>query len=186
MSTKTILSHVESQMQKTVDKMKTDFSSLRTGRASAAILENIKVEYYGSLTPLNQVGAIAAPEPRMLEIRPWDKSAIQAIERAIQKSDLGLNPNNDGTVIRLQIPALTEERRRDLIKVMRKMAEEYRVTVRNERRDAVEQLKKSEKAKEVSEDERKVGEQDIQKVTDSFVKKIDDILAAKERDILEV
>jgi len=186
MITKSILSSVESLMQKTVDKMKSDFSTLRTGRASAAILENIKVEYYGALTPLNQVAAIAVPEPRMIEIRPWDKSVFQAIEKAIQKSDLGLNPNNDGSAIRLQIPALTEERRKDLIKVMRKLAEEYRVTVRNERRDAVEQLKKSEKAKEIAEDERKLGEQDIQKLTDAFVKKIDEMLAAKERDIMEV
>lgn len=183
---KTVLSQIEAQMNKTIDKMKADFSTLRTGRASATILENIKVEYYGAFTPLNQVAAIAAPEPRMLEIRPWDKSVIQAIERAIQKSDLGLNPNNDGTVIRLQIPALTEERRKDLIKVMRKMAEEYRVAIRNERRDAVEQLKKSEKSGNLTEDDRKTGEQDIQKLTDSHVKKVDELLAAKERDILEV
>src|SRR5262245_47233516 len=126
MLTKSILSDVESRMQKTVEKMKSDFGTLRTGRASAAILENIKVEYYGALTPLNQVGSIAAPEPRALEIRPWDKSVVPAIEKAILKSDLGLTPTNDGAVIRLQIPALTEERRRDLIKVIRKMSEEFR------------------------------------------------------------
>lgn len=183
---KAIQTQVESQMQKTIDRMKGDFATLRTGRASASILENIRIEYYGSQVPLNQVANIGAPEPRTLEIRAWDKTAIPAIEKAIQKSDLGLTPNNDGTVIRLQIPALTEERRRDLIKVVRKMTEEYRVALRNERRDAVERLKKSEKAKEITEDDRAAGEQDIQKVTDQYVKRVDDLLAAKERDIMEV
>lgn len=181
-----ILQPVESQMQKTIDKMKSDFSTLRTGRASAALLENIRVEYYGSLVALNQVAGVGAPEPRTIEIRPWDKTALPAIEKAILKSDLGLTPNNDGSIIRLQIPSLTEERRRDLIKVMRKMAEEYRVAIRNERRDAVDRLKKSEKAKEMAEDDRQAGEQDIQRMTDAFVKKVDELLAAKERDILEV
>jgi ribosome recycling factor len=122
----------------------------------------------------------------MLEIRPWDKGAMQAIEKAIQKSDLGLNPSNDGTVIRLQIPALTEDRRKDLIRVVRKMSEEYRVAIRNERRDGVEKLKKAEKVKEIAEDDREKAEHDIQKMTDLYVKKVDDMLAAKERDIMEV
>ena len=181
-----IIHPIESQMQKTLDKMKTDFGTLRTGRASAALLENSRVEYYGSLVPLNQVANVGAPEPRTLEIRPWDKGALQAIEKSIQKSDLGLTPNNDGSIIRLQIPALTEERRRDLIKVVRKMAEEYRVAIRNERRDAVERLKKAEKAKEMAEDDRETGEHEIQKMTDAYVRKVDDMLAAKERDIMEV
>jgi ribosome recycling factor len=181
-----IISHIQTQMQRTLEKMKADFSTLRTGRASAALLENIRVEYYGAQTPLNQVASVAAPEPRTLEIRPWDKSSLPAIERAIQKSDLGLTPSNDGNVIRLSIPALTQERRKDLIKVVRKMAEEYRVALRNERRDAVERLKKTEKAKEISEDERESGEQEIQKLTDAHVKKVDEFLAAKERDIMEV
>jgi ribosome recycling factor len=183
---KPILSHFEAQMQKTLEKMKADFGTLRTGRASSALLENVRVEYYGTMTPLNQLANISAPEPRTLEIRAWDKGAVQAVEKAILKSDLGLTPNNDGTVIRLQIPTLTEERRKDLIKVVRKMAEEYRVALRNERRDAVERLKKSEKAKEISEDDRSSGEQEIQKLTDSFVKRVDDFLTAKERDIMEV
>jgi ribosome recycling factor len=183
---KAILNQIESQMQKTLEKVKADFSTLRTGRASAALLEGVKVDYYGAMTPLNQLANIGTPEARTIEIRAWDKSAVQAIEKAILKSDLGLTPSNDGSVIRLQIPALTEERRKDLIKVVRKMAEEYRVALRNERRDAVESLKKSEKAKEISEDDRQAGEQDIQKLTDAFVKKIDDLLAAKERDIMEV
>src|SRR5438105_3561820 len=121
-------------MQKTIDRMKGDFGTLRTGRANAALLENIRVDYYGAPTPLNQVANIGTPEPRILEIRPWDKSVAAGIEKAILKSDLGLTPNNDGSVIRLQIPALTEDRRKDLLKVVRKMAEEYRVSLRNERR----------------------------------------------------
>lgn len=186
MLSKSIHAGLDAQMQKTLEKMKGEFGTLRTGRASASLLENIRADYYGTPTPIHQIAAIAAPEPRMLEVRPWDKGAIQAIEKAIQKSDLGLNPNNDGNVIRLQIPALTEERRKDLIKVVRKLAEEYRVAIRNERREAVEQLKKAQKAKDISEDELKSGEQDIQRLTDAYVKKVDDMLAAKERDILEV
>jgi ribosome recycling factor len=186
MITKSILTDVESQMQRTMERMKADFSTLRTGRANAAILEGIRVDYYGTPTPLNRLANIAAPEARTLEIRPWDKSSVQAVEKAILKSDLGLTPASDGSVIRLQIPALTEERRKDLIKVVRKMAEEYRVSVRNERRDAVEKLKKSEKAKEITEDDRLSGEHEIQRMTDAFVKKIDELLASKERDIMEV
>src|SRR5712691_10996015 len=183
---KAIQTTVEEQMKKTVQRMKADFGTLRTGRASAALLENIRVDYYGTATPLQQLGTVAAPESRALEIRPWDKGSLAGIEKAILKSDLGLTPSNDGNVIRLQIPALTEERRRDLIKVVRKMAEEYRVALRNERRDAVERLKKSEKAKEISEDDRVAGEQDVQKMTNSYIKQIDDLLAAKEREIMEV
>ncbi len=186
MLTQSVLSDVEAKMQKTVEKMKSDFGTLRTGRASAAILENIKVDYYGALTPLNQMGAIAAPEPRTLEIRPWDKSAVQAIEKAILKSDLGVTPSNDGSVIRLQIPTLTEERRKDLIKVIKKMSEEFRVVIRNERRDAVERLKKSQKLKEISEDDLKTAEHSVQKLTDLYVKKIDDLMAYKEKDLMEV
>jgi len=186
MHVRDIITHIEAQMHKTLDKMKADFSTLRTGRASASLLENVRVDYYGALTPINQLANIAAPEGRTLEIKAWDKAALQAIEKAIQKSDLGLNPSNDGNVIRLQIPTLTEERRKDLIRVVRKMSEEYRVAIRNERRDGVEKLKKSEKAKEIAEDDRETAEHEIQKMTDSFVKKVDEMLAAKERDIMEV
>src|SRR5262245_15469982 len=186
MAARDVLSTIESLMQKTLEKMKADFSTLRTGRASAALLENVRVDYYGAATPINQLANVPAPRGRTLEIRAWDKGAMQLIEKAIQKSDLGLNPNNDGTVIRLQIPKLTEERRKDLIRVVRKMAEEYRVSVRNERRDAVERLKKAEKSKEITEDDRTSGEAEIQKMTDQHIKKIDDLLAVKERDIMEV
>jgi ribosome recycling factor len=186
MITKTLIADAEEQMKKTLVRLQSELGSLRTGRASTQILENIRVDYYGSQTPLNQMAAMTAPEARTLEIRPWDKGATAEIEKAIMKSDLGLTPTNDGTVIRLSIPKLTEERRKDLIKVVRKMAEEYRVSMRNERRDAVERLKKAEKAKEVSEDDRATGEQEIQKLTDQYVKKIDELLAGKERDIMEV
>lgn len=183
---KDILAANEEQMKRTLEKLRSDFATLRTGRASTALLENVRVEYYGALTPLNQLASVAAPEPRTLEIRPWDKSALQPIERAIHQSNLGLTPNNDGSIIRLILPTLTEERRKDLIKAIRKMAEEFRVAVRNERRDAVERLKKAEKSKEITEDDREKAEHDVQKMTDGYVKKIDDLLASKERDILEV
>jgi ribosome recycling factor len=183
---KTLISQAEEQMKKTLDRMQGDLGTLRTGRASTTLLENIRVEYYGTATPLNQLAAMSAPEARTLEIRAWDKAAVGEIEKAILKSDLGLTPSNDGSVIRLQIPKLTEERRKDLIKVVRKMAEEYRVSLRNERRDAVERLKKAEKAKEVSEDDRATGEQEIQKLTDLYIKRVDEKLAQKERDIMEV
>jgi ribosome recycling factor len=181
-----LIAPFEKEMQKTVERMRADFGTLRTGRASAALLENIRVDYYGAMMPINQLANIGTPEPRTLEIRPWDKGSVTAIEKAILKSDLGLTPNNDGSVIRLQIPALTEERRKDLIKVVRKMTEEYRVALRNARRDALEKLKKAEKSKEISEDDRLAGEHEIQKMTDSQVKLVDELLAAKERDIMEV
>ncbi|OGR93337.1 MAG: ribosome recycling factor [Elusimicrobia bacterium RIFCSPLOWO2_01_FULL_59_12] len=183
---KALIAQAEEQMKKTLDRMRGDLGTLRTGRASTTLLENVRVEYYGASTPLNQLAAMAAPEPRMLEIRPWDKGSVAEIEKAILKSDLGLTPNNDGNVIRLQIPQLTEDRRKDLIKVVRKMAEEYRVALRNERRDAVERMKKAEKSKEISEDDRSTGEQEIQKLTDLYAKRVDDLLAGKERDIMEV
>jgi ribosome recycling factor len=186
MSVRQVIGQIESAMLKTLEKMKADFSTLRTGRASSALLENVRVDYYGASTPINQLANISVPEGRTLEIRAWDKGAIQLIEKAIQKSDLGLTPSNDGTIIRLQIPKLTEERRKDLIRVVRKMAEEYRVSVRNERRDGVEKLKKSEKVKEITEDDLKSAENEVQKMTDQNIKKVDEMLAAKERDIMEV
>jgi len=183
---RTLISHAEEQMVKTLNRMKSELGTLRTGRASSALLENVRVDYYGTSTPLNQLAAMAAPEPRMLEIRPWDKGAVAEIEKAILKSDLGLTPNNDGSIIRLQIPKLTEERRKELIKVVRKMAEEYRVSLRNERRDAVERLKKAEKRKEITEDDLTSGEHEIQRITDLHIKRIDEMLTNKEHDIMEV
>src|SRR6266404_3319016 len=186
MSVREVIGQIDGLMQKTLEKMKADFATLRTGRASAALLENVRVDYYGAATPINQMANVSAPEARTLEIKAWDKGAMQLIEKAIQKSDLGLTPSNDGNVIRLQIPKLTEERRKDLIRVVRKMAEEYRISVRNERRDGLEKLKKSEKAKEITEDDLQSAEHEVQKMTDSFVKKVDEMLATKERDIMEV
>jgi len=186
MSVRDVITPIEGLMQKTLEKQKADYSTLRTGRASSALLENLRADYYGTPTPINQLANISTPEPRTLEIRAWDKAAIQPIEKAIQKSDLGMNPSNDGTVIRLQIPKLTEERRKDLIRVVRKMSEEYRVSIRNERRDGLEKLKKSEKVKEITEDDLKSAEHEIQKMTDAYIKKVDEMLATKERDIMEV
>jgi ribosome recycling factor len=186
MSTRDVIGQIDGLMQKTLEKMKADFSTLRTGRASSALLENVRVDYYGASTPINQLANVSTPEARTLEIKAWDKGVIQAIEKAIQKSDLGLTPSNDGNVIRLQIPKLTEERRKDLIRVVRKMAEEYRVSIRNERRDGVEKLKKAEKVKEITEDDLKTAEHEVQKMTDTHIKKVDEMLATKERDIMEV
>ena len=186
MSVRDVINAIDVQMQKTLEKMKSDFSTLRTGRASAALLENLRIDYYGTSTPINQLANVSAPEARTLEIRAWDKGAIQLIEKAIQKSDLGLTPSNDGSIIRLQIPKLTEERRKDLIRVVRKMTEEYRVAVRNERRDGVDKLKKSQKSKEITEDDLQSAEQEVQKMTDSIIKRVDEMLATKERDIMEV
>ncbi len=186
MSARDVIGQIDGLMQKTLEKMKADFGTLRTGRASAALLENVRVDYYGASTPINQMANVSAPEARTLEIKAWDKGALQLIEKAIQKSDLGLTPSNDGNVIRLQIPKLTEERRKDLIRVVRKMAEEYRVSVRNERRDGLEKLKKAEKTKEITEDDLSTAEHEVQKMTDTYIKKVDEMLAAKERDIMEV
>jgi len=176
----------EDRMLKCIDFLRKDLATLRAGRANPAILDRIKVEYYGTETPLNQLGNIAAPEPRLLTIQPWDKSALGAIEKAILKSDLGINPSNDGSIIRLAIPALTEERRLELVKTSKKKGEEAKVSVRNVRRDAQDAIKASEKAKECSEDESKKALDNLQKLTDKYVKEIDTILVAKEKEITEV
>lgn len=172
-------------MTKAVESIQSSLLKIRTGRASGALVENIKIEYYGSATPLGQVGAISTPDARTILIQPWDKSTLSAIERAIMASDLGLNPNNDGSVIRVPIPPLTEERRKDLVKMCRKIAEEGRVAVRNIRRDNIEALKVAEKKEHFSEDDRKRGEDEIQKLTDRFVKELDTVLAKKEKEVME-
>jgi ribosome recycling factor len=173
-------------MNKTLDVLKKDYASLRAGRATPALLDKIQVDYYGALTPVNQMANINVPEARLLVIQPWDKSTIPAIEKAILKSDLGLNPSNDGNVIRIGIPQLTEERRKELVKVVRKKAEEARVAVRNVRREVNDMVKELEKEREVSEDESKRGLDEVQKITDKFVKKIDDVMNTKEKEIMEV
>ena len=181
-----LLTQQETRMDKTIEALKQEFASIRTGRASASLLDKITVDYYGAPTPVNQVANVSAPEPRMILITPWDKSKIGANEKAILQSDLGLNPSNDGAVIRLAIPQLTEERRKELVKVVHKRAEEAKVAIRNIRRDANEVLKKEEKAKTITEDDSKDGQEKIQKLTDKKIKAVDDLKDKKEKDVLEV
>lgn len=183
---KEILNESEMKMQKTIEILRKDYSVLRAGRANPAILEKVQVDYYGTPTPINQLANISAPEPRLLTVQPWDKSAVPNVEKAIMKSDLGLNPSSDGSVIRIVIPQLTEERRKELVKVIKKKAEEARVSVRNIRREANEKIKGLEKAKDVPEDDAKKGQDDAQKLTDKYIKEIDNVLAKKEKEIMEV
>jgi len=181
-----VFSEMNDDMEKSVKFLEKSFSKLRTGRASLALLDGIKVDYYGVPTPLNQVASLSVPESRLIQISPWDSSVIPAIEKAIQKSELGLNPINDGKIVRISIPALTEERRKDLVKVVRKMAEEGKVKLRNLRRDANEELKKLKKEGEIAEDELFKLQADVQKVTDDFIEKADKVTQAKEKEIMEI
>ncbi|MDF9407271.1 MAG: Ribosome-recycling factor [Pelotomaculum sp. PtaB.Bin013] len=183
---KEIISESESNMKKTVEVVKKEFASLRAGRATPALLDKITVNYYGTPTPINQLANISVPEARLLVIQPWDKNSLPEIERAIMKSDLGIPPASDGAVIRLAIPQLTQERRADLMKVIKKKAEEGRVAVRNIRRDTNEQLKASQKEGKLSEDELKRSQDEVQKITDRFVKEIDALLSTKEQEIMQV
>ncbi len=173
-------------MDKTVESLKRDFSRVRTGRASPSLLEGVMVDYYGSPMPINQVANVSVPEARMLVIQPWEKTMIGPIEKAIQSSDLGLNPQNDGNLIRLPIPALSEERRKELVKTSKKMSEDAKIAVRNIRRDSNEKLKKAEKDKDITQDMQKKGMEDIQKLTDDYIANIDELLSLKEKEILEV
>ncbi|MDO4178336.1 MAG: ribosome recycling factor [Phascolarctobacterium sp.] len=181
-----IMTTMEGKMHKTVDALRVELASLRAGRATPALLDKITVDYYGTPTPINQVASVTVPEPRMIVIQPWEKNLVKAICKAIQMSDLGLNPNSDGIVIRLNLPQLTEDRRKELVKVVHKKAEEYRVIVRNLRRDANDHIKKMEKAKEVTEDEVKKATDKIQKITDSIMKDVDAVTANKEKEVMEV
>lgn len=174
------------RMERSIDAFRKELGKVRTGRASFSLLDGVKVDYYGTPTPLQQVGTLSVPESRLITITPWDSKMIGPIEKAIQGSGLGLNPASDGKVVRIPIPPLTEERRRELAKMVRKMAEDARVAVRNVRREAIERLKEREKKKEISEDDVKRGQDRIQKETDAHVKKVDDILKAKEQEIMEV
>jgi len=181
-----IIADAEERMNKAIDHLSGDFASLRAGRANPAMVEKIMVNYYGSPTPLNQIANINVPEARLLIINPWDKSSIVDIEKALMKSDLGINPSNDGNVIRINIPQLTEDRRKDLVKVVKKRAEEGKVAIRNIRREANDTVKSCEKDKLISEDASKKGLEDIQKSTDKYIKDIDQILQHKEKEIMEV
>ena len=174
------------KMEKAIQVLKKDLASLRAGRATPALLEKVTVSYYGSEMPVNQLASISAPEPRLLVIQPWDKSALTEIERAILKSELGLTPTNDGNVIRITIPALTEERRAEFVKVVKKSGEDSKVAIRNIRRDANEEIKKLGKNGEISEDEVRRGQDEIQKLTDGYIQKVDEVIGAKEKEIMEV
>lgn len=174
------------KMGKTISVYREELQSIRAGRANPALLDKISVDYYGQVTPLKQIGSISAPEPRLIAIQPWDASLIPLIEKEILKSDLGLNPSNDGKIIRLIIPMLTEERRKDLIKVVKKNGENAKVAIRNTRRDQNEKLKKMEKDKEISEDDRKSAEDEMQKITDKFIIELDEVTKTKEEELMEI
>lgn len=183
---KDLLNDAQDRMEKVEKILISEFSSMRAGRATPALLDRIMVDYYGTPTPVNQTANISCPEPRMILVQPWDKNMLPAIEKAILKSDLGITPNSDGTVIRLVVPQLTEERRKDLVKQCSKKAEESKVAVRNIRRDVNDGIKALEKSKEASEDEVKKGLDDAQKLTDKFIKRVDEVLAQKEKEVMEV
>ena len=183
---KDILNDAKGRMKKTVEHLSRDLAAVRAGRANPALLDGIMVDYYGQSTPINQLANIAIPEARLLVIQPWDKSVIPEIEKAIMKSDLGINPNNDGNVIRLAIPTLTEERRKEIVKVVRKRAEEARIATRNIRREANDDIKQAEKDKLLSEDESKKRLDVIQQLTDNIIKDIDRVLETKEKEVMEV
>ena len=180
------LKEFQRKMEKTLDVLASDFAAVRAGRANAAVLDRISVDYYGTPTPIQQIGSIGSPDPRTLVITPWDASILKGIEKAIQESDLGINPQNDGKCIRLAFPQLTEERRKDLVKQIHKYAEGGKVAVRNIRRDALENFKKQQKASEITEDELKMAEKDLQKMTDDSCKEIDKLLDNKEKELMSV
>ena len=174
------------RMKKSIDSVVTDFAAVRAGRANAAVLDRISVDYYGTPTPIQQIASIASPDPRQLVITPWDAGAVKLIERAIQESDLGINPQNDGKSVRLSFPQLTEERRRELVKQIRKYAENGKIAIRNIRRDAIDVYKKQQKASEITEDDYKIAEKDLQKLTDDYCKELDELLAKKEKELMAV
>jgi len=182
----TILFDAEERMEKTVETLRHELSTIRTGRASASVLDRITVDYYGSQTQIGQMSSVSVPEARLLVIKPYDKSMIKFVEKAILESDLGITPSNDGQVIRIAFPQLTEERRKDLAKLVHKYGEEGKVAIRNIRRDANESLKKLEKDSKITEDDLKGFTEDVQKLTDDYIKKIDEVVLAKEKDILHV
>ncbi len=181
-----LLNKTEEKMVKTIAVLDRDYKSIRAGRANVSVLDRITVDYYGSPTPIQQMAAVSVPEPRILMIQPWDASTLKEIEKAILTSDIGINPQNDGRVIRLSFPPLTEERRKDIVKDVKKMAEENKVAIRNTRRDSLEKLKGLEKSNAITEDDRTNGEKKIQKLTDKYCKEIDDLAALKEKEILEI
>jgi len=182
---KEIISKARQQMEKSIEALQKDFSKVRTGRASVTLLDGVRVDYYGTPTPLNQLATLAVPEARQITIQPWDQSVLKEIEKAIQKADLGFTPNNDGKLLRVNIPPLTEDRRKDLAKQVKKMAEAAKVAIRNQRRDINEELKTIKNDKKITEDAFFKAQDDVQKVTDEFIKKCDDLSSQKEKEILE-
>jgi ribosome recycling factor len=184
--TKAILDDAESRMTKALESLRVDLTTVRTGRATPALLDRVTVECWGQQTPINQTANISCPEPRLILVQPWDKSLLPQIDKAIRKSDLGFNPNSDGSVLRIAVPPLTEERRKELIKLCKQKGEDSKVAVRNIRRDAIDRLKTAEKAKEFSEDESRKAQDSAQKLTDKYIAKVDEILVQKEKDILEI
>ncbi len=181
-----VVDEAELKMAARIEALKRDLTKIRTGRASLSLLDSIKVDAYGSKMPLNQVAALTIPEPRLISIQPWDPQMLPIIEKAILGSDIGLTPSSDGKVIRLPIPQLTEERRKELVKQVKKIAEEFKVGIRNDRREANDTLKKQKNDKEISEDEMALHQKDVQKLTDDFIKEIDSIAAGKEKEVMEV
>lgn len=183
---KTVFSYADEKMTKTISALNNEYASIRAGRASAAVLDKIRVDYYGTPTPVNQLAAISVAEARILTIQPWDKSVLGAIEKAIQASDIGINPQNDGSVIRLTFPPLTEDRRKEIVKTIRATSEDSKVAIRSIRRDCMDKLKKMEKASEITEDDLKDGEKQIQDKTDKYIKEIESISADKEKEVMEI
>lgn len=183
---KTVYEFAKTKMGKTVSALQSEYGAIRAGRANPQVLDRVTVDYYGTPTPIGQLASIAVSEARVLTIQPWDKSVLKGIEKAIQTSDIGINPQNDGTVIRLTFPPLTEDRRKELAKDVQKLAENSKVAARSIRRDAIEKLKAMKKASEITEDDLKDGEKEIQKITDNFIKEIENLAAAKEKEILTV
>ena len=181
-----VLKDLQANLDKGIDALKKDLGKVRTGRANVAILDGLRVDYYGTPTPLNQVSSVSAPDPRLITIKPWEKSLIPEIEKVIRSSQLGLNPSSDGEIVRLPMPPLTEERRRDLVKMVKKMAEDCKVALRNARRDANEMLKEFLKDKDITEDEEKAGLKKVQEATDAAVTKVDDVVAKKDKEIMEI
>ncbi len=183
---KDILQSAETRMKKAVEVVREELSKIRTGKATTALLDAVKVDYYGTMTPLKQIANVSTPDSHTIAVQPWEKGMIQPIEKAILNANLGLNPTSDGTMLRVPIPPLNEERRRELVKLVKKFAEDGKIAIRNVRRDAIEHLKKTEKQEHISEDERKRGEQETQKMTDRHIKDIDNLIALKEKEIMEV
>ena len=183
---KTVFNFADEKMTKTINALNSEYNSIRAGRASAAILDKIRVDYYGTPTPINQLAAVSVAEARILTIQPWDKSVLGAIEKAIQSSDIGINPQNDGVVIRLTFPPLTEDRRKEIVKTVRSTAEESKVAVRSIRRDCIEKLKAMKKNSEITEDDLKDAEKEIQKITDNFTKEIEEICDVKQKEIMSI